>query len=159
MISSRDFRIGPTMVVFSSSIRAISSSTELADQLLPGTIAAGSHVFREIDRFGGDDGGHVGITEEGDDPTDGIRCVALTEEDVDQALLFLLPPPPIGNQFRTEVDRHGGDFLRFQQPVKGLLDKGVFKEFGLPKVDDGGLSLQGDLAQMAHSVGVDGCFP
>ena len=159
MISSRDFRSGPTIVALLLIDPCDQIPAELSDDFITGQRLPGLQILLQIDRLGGDDGGLVGIAEKGDHPAHRIRRIDLSEEDVDQVFLFLLPPPSVGDQFGAEVDRNGRRFLRIQQLGKGLLDKGVFKEFGLPEMDDGGLALQRELFQVIHSGRMDGGFP
>ena len=127
---------------------------ELPDELFPGECIAGAHELGKVDRFGGDQGSLVGIPEEGDDPPQRVRRIALAEEDVDQAFLFLLSSAPVGYQLGTEIDRHVQGRLHLHQFGEGLLHEGVFKELGLPEMDDGALPVTNKLFEILRLRGI-----
>ena len=69
------------------------------------------HEISKIDGFRRDHDGVIGITEEGDNPLQGVRVVRLPEQDINQILLFLLPPASIGYELRNYINRNLHIFL------------------------------------------------
>ena len=129
---------------------------EPPDELFAGEPFTRLDELGKVDRLGRDHGSLVGIPKEGDDPSQGIGRIALAEEDVDQTFLFLLPSAPVGNQFRTEIDRYRRGRLHIHQLKERILYKWIFKEFGLSKMDDRTLPVPHEFLQIICPCGIEG---
>ena len=118
------------------------TSQEIADGFA-GFPPVGLQKFGEVHRLGRHDERLVLVPEKGHDPPQCPRIFGLTEEKVRQALVFLLPPAPIGNELRHKKNRGVHFPLCVNKLSQGILAALGAEECRTPEVYHGAQFLLG----------------